>query len=173
MLAARVGILFAVVFTASFGLARSTLVLFILASIEGMDAMWDSCLRVLFSQLGTDAGAGEGQVLGIVGFLQVLLGSVAPLIYQTLYAGTVHWCAPFVFFVTSGLTLAGLLLSFRLDLTPRCGLGVQAYSSFFAGTEGGKHDVMISDPDQDQLPDHKDSSLLGCDEDSSLASDPC
>lgn len=39
MLSARIGVIFAVVLTASFGLARDTLTLFVLATIEGLDAM--------------------------------------------------------------------------------------------------------------------------------------
>ena len=39
MLSARIGVIFAVVLTASFGLARDTLTLFALATIEGLDAM--------------------------------------------------------------------------------------------------------------------------------------
>ena len=33
--------------------------------------MWDTCVRVLFSAIGEDEGAGEGEILGVVGFLQV------------------------------------------------------------------------------------------------------
>ena len=45
---------------------------------------------------------------------QVFLGAFSPSVFQSLYAATVHWCAPFVFFAIAGLTALGLFGSFFL-----------------------------------------------------------
>ena len=44
--AARLGIVAAVVFTAALGLATDVRSLFLIASVEGLDAIWDTELRV-------------------------------------------------------------------------------------------------------------------------------
>jgi len=49
--------------------------------------------------LGSDAGAEPGTILGILGFLQVLLGVLSPVVYQPLYAATVAWMPAFAFYV--------------------------------------------------------------------------
>jgi hypothetical protein len=77
--AARVGILLATVFTACIGLARDKVDLFAIATASGMDAVWDASLRVLFSAAGSAVNAGEGEVLGVIGFLQVSTGTQPPL----------------------------------------------------------------------------------------------
>ena len=126
LLTARVAMVVAAALTASFGLARDPLALGVLAAVEGLDAVWDTSLRVLFAIVGRSAGAGEGEVLGVVGFLQVLVGSVLPSVYQQVYAATVAWCPAFAFYLTAALTLAGFGLSFALRPAaggPRGGAG--------------------------------------------------
>lgn len=47
--------------------------------------------------------------MGIVGFLQVLLGVVSPAVYQPLYAATVKWMPALTFYVrTAHAARAGL-----------------------------------------------------------------
>ena len=70
---------------------------------------------MLFVAVGSIEGAGEGEVLGVIGFLQVFIGSLAPTIFQTIYAETVHWCPPFTFYLIAGLTCVGLLVTFTLS----------------------------------------------------------
>lgn len=84
---ARLGMLFAAVFTGCIGLARNTQSLYIMATLSGLDAVWDTSLRVLFSSAGSAIGAGDGEVLGVIGFLQVrhtLCASHSSIILLTL-----------------------------------------------------------------------------------------
>jgi hypothetical protein len=113
--AARVGMFCSAVFSAGIGLAWNKGMLFAMASLSGLDAIWNTTLRVVLVEVGAKSGAGEGEVLGVVGFLQVFIGSVAPIAFQAIYAGTVGIIPGFVFFLVAGLTSVGLVLSFALD----------------------------------------------------------
>ena len=109
MFAVRLGLLFAIVLTALYPSARDSLTLTIMTTIEGVDAIWDTALRVLFTDIGRQHGAGEGQVLGIIGFLQTVIAVVGPVVFQSIYAATVTVNPGFVFFVVSGTTLVGFI----------------------------------------------------------------
>ena len=43
------------------------------------------------SQVGSEVGAGEGEVLGVIGFCQVFIGSVAPPLFQVILTGDAGW----------------------------------------------------------------------------------
>ena len=116
--AVRCGAFFAVTVTACYGLAKTVPTLFALVCVEAIDALWDTSCRVLFVQLGSDVGANAGAVTGVIGFLQVLLGVVAPASYQPIYAATVVWSPCFVFYLIAGVSGAGLLATFFLNISP-------------------------------------------------------
>ena len=117
--AVRCGALVATVFMATFGAAQNNLQLFALASAGGMDALWDVACRVLFTDIAISIGVGSGEVLGIVGFLQTVLSVFAPLIFQSVYSGTVTiYDGGFVFVVTGSITFIGFLLTWGLPAPP-------------------------------------------------------
>ena len=112
--AVRIGSLFAVVFTACYGLARTKLELYALVTAEGWDAMWDVACRLLFIDFGRDAGAPSGTILGVTGFLQLVCGVVAPVLFQSIYAETADTEAASVFWVVSAASALGLGLTFGI-----------------------------------------------------------
>ena len=46
---------------------------------------------------------------------QVFIGAIAPTVFNSIYAATVHWCPPFTFYLIAGLTAVGLLITFALE----------------------------------------------------------
>jgi hypothetical protein len=68
---------------------------------------------VIFTDIAVSIGVGQGEVLGIVGFLQTVLAVVAPLIFQTLYSFSVKWYGGFVFCATGFVTFLGFCFTWR------------------------------------------------------------
>lgn len=107
----RFGCAFAICLTAFFGLAKTQLQLSLLTAAEGFDAIWDASARVVFTDVAKALGLGQGEVLGVIGFLQTLLAVIAPNLFQSVYAGTVDWYPGFAFLLISALTAVGVCLT--------------------------------------------------------------
>ena len=96
----------------------NTLLLFVVSALQGLDGLCDASFRPLFSILAarqasgcgggggdTQQEVGQGVVFGIVSWVQVASGVIAPLVFNNLYAASVE-TVPGLTFYAVGLTFA-------------------------------------------------------------------
>jgi MFS family permease len=131
----RLGATLSMVVFALFGLATTTPILFLLCSIEGLAAMWDSACSILFSSLGSDAvdavhtridgydgvdgndddatvALNQGSMMGLRALLQTSMACLGPFVFNWVYTETLGWVRPFAFYVLSGCCGLALAVSF-------------------------------------------------------------
>ena len=95
-------------------------VLFTLTAAQGIDGICDATARPLFSALAPTSrsiGSSQGSVFGLVVWLQLITAVLAPLIFNNVYAATIHSsCSTCTFYALSIVVVCSLALTWRLDV---------------------------------------------------------